>query len=136
MEHAPLFLSSLWIFGAFCGASAAATVGGVYVALRALYPVIWAIWGGASGPPMQPHTWLLFGKGMNLFYVTFPQYGCVFYMALATLLKLGMGVSLNAMVKVPAIAAPLGFGLFLYHFALGGFPFLQKAMLSSFKDTK
>ena len=48
----------------------------------------------------------------------FPQYGCVFYMALATLLKLGMGVDLNAAVGVPAVAAPLGFGLFLYHFVV------------------
>ena len=54
-------------------------------------------------------------------------------MAAATLLKLGMGINLNAMVGVPAIAAPLGAGLFLYHFALGCFPFLQEAVKPLFK---
>jgi hypothetical protein len=85
---------------------------------------------------MQPYTWFFFGKGMNLFYSTFPQYGCVFYMALATLLKLGMGTDLNAIVKVPALAAPLGFGLFLYHFALGCFPTIQGMVKPFFAKPK
>lgn len=132
MEHAPLFLSSLWVFAIFVSAEEATKIGTTYIALRSLYPVIWAAFGGANGAPMQPCTWFLFGKGMNLFYVTFPQYGCVFYMALATLLKLGLAIDLNSIVGVPALAAPLGFGLFLYHFALGGFPYLQKAVAPLF----
>ena len=57
-------------------------------------------------------------------------------MALATLLKLGMSIDLNAMVGMPAIAAPLGMGLFLYHFALGGVPYLQKALMPLFGKPK
>ena len=72
---------------------------------------------------------------MNLFYCTFPQYGIVFYMALATLLKLGMGVSLLSMGS-PSLVAPLGFGLFLYHFALGGVPYLQAALKPLFEKPK
>ena len=128
MEHAPLFLSSLWLFAIFVSAEEAAKIGSVYLFLRAMYPIIWAKWGGKGGAPMKPYTYFFFGEGMNLFYCTFPQYGCVFYMALATLLKTAFGISLNSMVGIPAIAAPLGFGLFLYHFALGGFPYLQKAV--------
>ena len=128
MEQAPLFLSSLWVFAIFVSPAEAAKIGTVYVCLRACYPFIWAVWGGANGAPMKPYTWFLFGKGINLFYCTFPQYGCIFYMALATLLKLGMNINLNAAVGVPAVAAPLGFGLFLYHFALGVFPYLQAAV--------
>ena len=54
-------------------AAEAAKIGAVYLALRLCYPVIWAVWGGAKGAPMQPYTWFFFGKGMNLFYCTFPQ---------------------------------------------------------------
>ena len=135
MEHAPLILTSLWLYAAFVSAAEATTLGVIYLALRACYPVIWAVVGGAKGAPMMPHTWFLFGKGLNLFYSTFPQYGIVFYMALATLLKLcPLAIDLNALVGVPAIAAPLGFGLFLYHFALGFFPFIQKAVAPLFKE--
>ena len=56
-------------------------------------------------------------------------------MALATLLKLSpLGIDLNAMVGCPALVAPLGFGLFLYHFALGCFPFVQKAVAPLFQE--
>ena len=136
MEHAPLFLSSLWIFAIFVSAEEATKVGSAYLALRFMYPIIWAYWGGAGGAPMKPYTWFFFGKGVNLFYCTFPQYGCVFYMALATLLKCGFGISLNAMVGAPVVAAPLGFGLFLYHFALGCFPYLQSAVKPLFAKAK
>ena len=105
----------------------------LYLALRFCYPVIWAVWGGASGAPMAPYTWFLFGKSMNLFYITFPQYGIVFYMALATILKLGYAIDLNGATGYPALTASLGFGLFLYHFALGGVPFLQSALKPLFK---
>jgi len=135
MEHAPLFLSSLWIFAAFCSASVATTLGSTYVVLRLLYPVIWALWGGANGAPMQPRTWMLFGKKMNLFYVTFPQYGIVFYMGLAVVLK-AFDLDLNAIVVMPSVVAPLGFGLFLYHFALGFFPCIQKAVMPCFSPGK
>ena len=57
MEHAPLFLSSLWTFAIFVSAAEAAKIGAVYLALRMCYPIIWAIWGGANGAPMKPYTW-------------------------------------------------------------------------------
>lgn len=134
VEHAPLFLSSLWCFAVFVSAAEAAKIGAVYVALRALYPVVWAVFGGAKGVPFSPYTWFLFGTSFNIFYLTFPMYGCVMYMAAATLLKLGMSVDLNALVMTPAVVAPVGFGLFLYHFALGCFPFIQKAVMPLFAE--
>lgn len=135
MEHAPTFLPVLWTFAFFVSAAEAAKLGAIYLALRICYPIIWAVVGGAKGAPMMPHTWFLFGKGLNLFYCTFPQYGIVFYMALATLLKMcPLAFDLNSAVVIPAVAAPLGFGLFLYHFALGFFPFIQKAVSPLFKE--
>lgn len=135
MEHAPTFLPVLWTFAYFVSASVAAQLGAIYLALRLCYPVIWAVWGGSKGAPMKPRTWFLFGEGMNLFYCTFPQYGIVFYMALATLLKTcPLAIDLNSLVGIPAIAAPLGFGLFLYHFALGFFPYIQSAVAPLFKE--
>jgi hypothetical protein len=39
MEHAPLFLSSLWVFGIFVSPSEAARIGSIYLGLRFCYPV-------------------------------------------------------------------------------------------------
>lgn len=136
MEHASLFLSSLWIYALFVSPENATKLGAIYLCLRACYPIVWAVLGGAKGAPMMPYTWFLFGDKMNLFYFTFPQYGIVFYMALATILKLGYAVDLDAMVVMPALAAPLGVGLFCYHFALGGFPVLHKAVKPLFAKAK
>jgi len=132
MEHAPTFLSSLWIFAVFCSADVATKLGATYTILRAFYPIIWAVFGGANGPPMEPQTWLLFGKKMNLFYSTFPQYGIVFYMALAVVLK-GLAIDLNALVVMPSVVAPLGFGLGIYHFALTFGPLMNKMVMPLFK---
>ena len=136
MEHSNLFLSSLWIHAVFVDPAVSTTLGFTYVGLRSLYPVIWALVGGADGAPMRPYTWFFFGDRLNLFYITFPQYGIVFYLALSVVFSLGFDMNLNAMVKMPGIVAPLGFGLFLYHFALGGFPILQGAMKPYFAKKK
>ena len=41
----------------------------------------------------------------QIFVSTFPQYGVAFYMALATVLKLGFGICLNSIVKYPVFGA-------------------------------
>jgi len=133
MEHAPLFLSSLWIHAVFVSADVAAALGAIYVCLRLCYPIVWMVFGGEAGAPMAPYTWFLFGKKINLFYFTFPQYGIVFYLSFATVLKIGFGIALNELVGAPIYVAPIGCGLFLYHFALGGFPFIQAAAAPFFK---
>ena len=55
------------------------------------------------------------------------------YMVVANILELGFGLDLNALVIVPALVAPLGFGLFLFHFSLGLFPLLQNMIKSRFE---
>ena len=47
-------------------------------------------------------------------------------MALAVVLELGAGLDLNAMVGNPLLVAPIGFGAFLYVFAIYLVPVLQK----------
>ena len=42
----------------------------------------------------------------QIFFSTFPQYGVAFYMALATVLKLGFGICLNSLVKYPLYGDP------------------------------
>ena len=80
------------------------------------YPIIWALVGGGGvGAPFP-----------QIFFSTFPQYGIAFYMALAVVLELGAGLDLNAMVGNPLLVAPIGFGAFLYVFAIYLVPVLQK----------
>ena len=133
MEQSNLFLSALWLHAIWVSPDVATQLGAIYLCLRALYPVVWAVWGG---PNPSSYTWLLFGTKFNIFYVTFPQYGIVFYMALAAVLKLGMAVDLNALVVAPVVVAPLGCGLFLYHFVLGGFPLLHERLKPLFAKPK
>jgi len=72
----------------------------------------------------------LFGGLKQIYYSTFPQYGIVFYMAFATVLKLAFGFCLNTFVKKPLLVAPIGFGYFLYHYAYGIYPVLQEHVFS------
>lgn len=136
MEHAPLFLAALWTHAIFVSAEAATAMGWVYVALRACYPVVWAVVGGANGQPMAGYTWFLFGDKFNLMYCTFPQYGIVMYMAVANMLSLGCGFDLNALVVMPAAFAPIGMGLFLFHFCMGIIPIVQKAVIKPLFEPK
>jgi len=132
IEQAPMFLSSLWLHALFVSSTVATQLGAIYLALRLCYPIIWAVWGGAKGVPFNPYTWKVFGKFPVIYYSTFPQYGIVFYMAFATVLKLAFGLSLNALVMNPLIAAPVGFGIFLYHYAYVLFPALHEAIAGLF----
>ena len=94
----------------------ATQLGAVYLCLRVLYPVIWAIVGGKSGVPTKPYSllWPLNGLG-QIYTSTFPQYGIVFYLAFATVAKLALGLSLNTLVIKPVLFAPIACGLALYH---------------------
>ena len=56
MEHAPLFLAALWTHAIFVSAEAATAMGWVYVALRACYPVVWAVVGGQAQPVLDART--------------------------------------------------------------------------------
>ena len=71
-----------------------------------------------------------FGPLKQIYYSTFPQYGIIFYMALATVLKLAFGFSLNGLVKMPLLVAPIGFGYVLYHYAYVLFPILHEKIFS------
>ena len=134
MEQLPLFLAAMWTHAVFVSASVATTLGTIYVCLRACYPVVWAVWGGANGVPKAPYTYVLFGEKMSIYYITYPAYGCVMYMCFANILSLGFGLDLNALVVMPAIVAPLGVGLFLFHFSLGFYPILQGMLKKFFVD--
>ena len=70
MEQSNLFLSALWLHAIWVSPDVAMQLGAIYLCLRALYPVVWAVWGG---PNPSSYTWLLFGTKFNIFYVTFPQ---------------------------------------------------------------
>jgi len=51
LEQGPLFLASLWCHALFVSPLTATQLGGVYLALRSLYPGIWLTKGGEAGPP-------------------------------------------------------------------------------------
>lgn len=51
IEQAPLFLTSLWCHALVVSPLTATQLGGVYLALRSLYPGIWLTKGGEAGPP-------------------------------------------------------------------------------------
>ena len=57
-----------------------------------------------------------------------PPAGIIFYMAFATVLKLAFGFCLNTLVKKPLLAAPIGFGLFLWHYAYVLYPILNEKL--------
>ena len=78
LEQAPMFFISLWGFAFMLGADRAATLGWVYLGLRALYAPIWMILGGEGGAPFPV-----------MFISTFPQYGINAYMAFAIVFKYG-----------------------------------------------
>ena len=135
MEQFPLFMAALWTHAIFVSPSVATTLGTIYVCIRACYPVVWLLFNEAKlEPPKANYTWLLFGGKPNIYYCTYPQYGIVMYMAVANILKLGFAFDLNALVVMPAVAAPLGFGLFLFHFSLGMYPMLQSMIKGMFKE--
>jgi len=131
MEHAPLFTAALWLHAVFVSPAVATGLGAIYLALRLMYPVIWALFGGEDGVPHDAYSLMpLFGGLKQIYYSTFPQYGIVFYMAFATVLKLAFGFCLNTFVKNPLLVAPVGFGYFLYHYAYGIYPVLQEHVFS------
>lgn len=103
MEQAPVFLSSLWMCAVFVSADVAATLGWAYLALRALYPLIWLFIGGEAGCPIP-----------IIFVSTFPQYGIVTYMALATLLKCDSGDDLSEYFNGSPLLGSLACGAVIY----------------------
>ena len=53
-------------------------------------------------------------------------------MALSTVLKIAFGICLNSIVKLPVLAATVGFGWFLYHYAYVPYPLLHEHVFSKF----
>ena len=116
IEQAPIFFAALWSHAIFCSPETATALGFAYLTFRLAYPIIWALVGGGGvGAPFP-----------QIFFSTFPQYGIAFYMALAVVLEVGLGIDLNEAVGAPLVVAPVGFGAFLYVFAIYGVPILQK----------
>ena len=127
----------MWVHAIFVSPEVATTLGIVYVCLRACYPVVWALADPTSGKaPKAAYTWLLFGKTLSIYYCTYPQYGIIVYMVVANALSLGLDFDLNALVIMPALVAPILFGLSLFHFSLGLFPFLQIALKPLFTGNR
>ena len=105
-----------------------------YLGFRLLYPIIWAVFGKGEGAPFKPYSLIPpFGGFPSLYYSTFPQYGIVFYMALATILKLCCGFCLNSAVGNPLLVAPLAFGWALYHYSFVLYPPLHNILAGAFK---
>ena len=84
-EQGVLFFGSLWLYAVFVSASDAADLGKVYLVLRALYPIIWMVFGGEKGFPQI---------GMMF---TVPQYAINLFEVVAVILKLGYGADLTGM---------------------------------------
>jgi len=132
-EQAPYFTVALWLHAVFVSPVVATQLGAIYLVLRLMYPVIWAVFGGEDGVPHTEYSTVpLFGPLKQIYYSTFPQYGIVFYMAFSTILKIAFGISLNALVKMPMLVAPIGFGWFLYHYAYVPYPLLHEHVFSKF----
>lgn len=131
IEQAPLFTTALWLHACFVSPVVATQLGVAYLCLRLLYPVIWALFGGEDGVPHTAYSTVpLFGPLKQIYYSTFPQYGIVFYMAFSTVLKIAFGICLNTIVKIPVLAATVGFGYFLYHYAYVLYPLLHEHVFS------
>ena len=131
IEQAPLFYTALWLHAVFVSPAVATNLGCAYLLLRLAYPVIWALFGGEDGVPHTEYSVVpLFGQLKQIYYSTFPQYGIVFYLAFSTVLKIAFAISLNAIVKMPVLAATVGFGWFLYHYAYVLYPLLHEHVFS------
>ena len=61
LEQSPAFLVSLWLHAVFVSCQTAATAGWIYIAFRALYPVVFI-----QGPP-----WLFISTFANYFVVCY-----------------------------------------------------------------
>jgi len=85
-EQAVLFFTSLWMHAVFVSAETATNFGWLYIFFRALYPIIWAVKGGESGPPFP-----------QLFLSTFTAYGVNVYLTLGVALKIGSGINVEEM---------------------------------------
>ena len=55
LEQAPVFLSSLWLYALFADSASAGTLGALYVASRAFYPLVWC-WIGRFTFGFEPVT--------------------------------------------------------------------------------
>ena len=115
-----MFFISLWGFAFMLGADRAATLGWVYLGLRALYAPIWMILGGEGGPPVPA-----------LFISTFPQYGINAYMAFAIVFKYGQSEDLKDSFEHDLVGALVITILFLMY-AAGFTPVLNKALTGFF----
>ena len=67
LEQSPAFLLSLWMHAVFVSIDTAAFAGWIYIAFRAIYPLVFPM-----GPP-----WL--------FLSTFPNYAVIMYFCVTTL---------------------------------------------------
>merc|ERR1712167_79826 len=113
MEQGPLFLSAMWSFALVGDPSVASAMGGAYLFLRLFYPIIWLLKGGSTvGFPMQG------------FAITFPAYGLVVFMYLATMFKC-CGIEIYGIEvmgiggKVTTIASGIACGLAYMMYAIG-----------------
>lgn len=121
IEQAPLFLSSLWVHAFFVSADAATTLGWTYVIFRFFYPIIWLVKAGPEpGYPMPAG-----------FIVTFPCYGIVMFMYLATIAKLGMGMEFS--VTMSCVGA-LVITFVMLAYAIGLCPIFQTKVFKPFFD--
>uniref|UniRef100_A0A7S2U6Y9 Uncharacterized protein n=1 Tax=Attheya septentrionalis TaxID=420275 RepID=A0A7S2U6Y9_9STRA len=120
-EQAPLFLTSLWAFALVVSPERAASLGMIYLGLRALYAPIWLFAGGESGAPFPA-----------ILVSTFPQYGINVYFALAVVLKVAFSMDITSFFmgsdKIGVIA--VSFAFFVY--AAGVIPKVHIALTCFF----
>lgn len=120
-EQSAIFLVGLWLHAAFFDVDGAAALGWTYLAIRALYPIVWALNGGMT---------------MKQLGVTMPMYGIVIWLIATTVAQVNFGVDLKkAMLgsDVLGVAASVGvfFAVFMFNSAI-----TQNVVQAFFKNDK
>lgn len=95
-EQSPAFLAALWVHALFVSPAAAATCGALWLALRCLYPVVWA----ANGEMTD-----------SIMAVTFPSYFIVSYLFASTAFKVALGVMFPWFLSPLLFLVPLAFNI-------------------------
>lgn len=129
VEQAPIFLGSLWMHALFVDTSLATSFGWMYMAFRAIYPVIWALFSGKTTEMFKklPLTWAPFPW---MFFSTFPQYSITMYMSIAVILKLGFDIDLAGIVVYPLVVIPIGLSVALYVYVIHMVPIVQEKIIA------
>jgi len=123
-EQSVLFFGSLWLYAVFVSAADAADLGKAYLVLRALYPVIWMVFGGEKGMP----------EIGSMF--TFPQYAINVYEVVAVVLKLGYGADLTEMFFGYKALGVFVFTVGFMTYAMGVIAFLEENVFAGFFKAK